>query len=1024
MSHFYSDIHRARVNALFQRLKHTVLEDPVPLSVTVGVSPEPVPFTARGELEARPIREGEHWGDAWDCGWFHVQGRVPADWRGKVALNLNFGGEACVFDSEGCPVYGLTNGSVFDHAFNKDIFPFLEEAKGGERIDLWIEAGANDLFGVKRCVDPAWVEDASKLHGAYDGTLCKARVCRFNADAWHLWLDLGIALDLIQSLPEGSARRMGVLRIASRAAGRYAAEGAKAARAEMARMYALDPDPAAPDVYGIGHAHIDVGWLWPLRETVRKCGRTFASQIALLARYPEYRFGASQAQLYAFTQTAYPALYEKIKRAVAEGRWEVQGGMWVEADCNLPDGESLVRQCLVGKNFFRDEFGVEVKNLWLPDVFGYSGNLPQILRRAGMDYFLTQKLSWNRYNKFPHNTFWWRGIDGSRVLAHFPPEDAYDSELKPSLLKRHETNNAEAGLVQEGLCLYGIGDGGGGPSEPYVERGLRCRHLNGCPTFHFGFAQPVLEKLAGYGDELDTWDGELYFEMHRGTLTSQAQMKRVNRRGEETFRATEMLLAAAGIDRYPAETMLELWKRFLTNQFHDIIPGSCIHRVYAEQIPEDEAVIARLKGLQIEAAQALFTTDESALTFFNPSSTPFAGRVRLPAGWEGAADGTGAPLPAQRDGETVDVGIEVPSQGTLTVWRRDVPAEEESIPIGLDESCVLENGRVRYVLDPEGLCVRSCFDKELGREMIPEGEPGNQLALYPDLPPRWDAWDIEEYALERAVAFPAVTSARRIGGAVWQGIEAAFTIGESQGRQTIRLEAGSKRLDVETEIDWQENHRLLRVAFPVTVEAQEARYEIQYGHVARPTHDNTKWQHAQFECVGHRFADLSEPGFGAALLNDSKYGYRVKGHELSLSLLRAPTEPDPVADRGVHRFTYAFLPHWGDLFHSDVWEHAAVLNQGVVPLEGFVAGANPLLPIRVEGVELAVAKRAEKERCLVVRLVERRGVRCAARITLGPGAARLVECDLMEWKELGEIDCSRPLDFEPFAIRTFKVMGG
>ena len=813
---------------------------------------------------------------------------------------------------------------------------------------------------------------------------------------------------------------MGVLRIASRAAERYAVAGAKAARAEMTRMYLLEPDPAAPDVYGVGHAHIDVGWLWPLRETVRKCGRTFASQIALLERYPDYVFGASQAQLYAFTQETYPALYEKIREAVAQGRWEVQGGMWVEADCNLPDGESLVRQCLVGKNYFRDAFGIEVRNLWLPDVFGYSGNLPQILRRAGMDYFLTQKLSWNRYNKFPHNTFWWRGIDGSTVLAHFPPEDAYDSELQPSLLRRHETNNAEAGLVQEGICLYGIGDGGGGPSENYVERGLRCRHLNGCPKFHFGFAQPVLEKLAAYGDELDTWDGELYFEMHRGTLTSQAQMKRVNRRGEEAFRATEMLLAAAGIETYPVETMLDLWKRFLTNQFHDIIPGSCIHRVYAEQIPEDEAVIARLKGLQVAAAQALFAPDGDAMTLFNPSSTPYDGIVRLPSEWPGASDKNGVALPVQRDGETVDVRIAIPPQGACTVWRdKAVAAEVETVPAG--ERCVLENRRVRYVLEPGRMLLLSCFDKETGRELVAEGEAGNRLTLYHDLPPRWDAWDIEEYASGMPVGEPVVESAVWRRGPVWQGVDVAFTIGESRGRQLIRLAGGSKRLDFETEIDWQETHRLLRVAFPVTVQTQEARYEIQYGTVARPTHNNTKWQHAQFECVGHRFADLSESDFGAALLNDSKYGYRVKDHTLSLSLLRAPTEPDPVADCGPHRFTYAFLPHAGDLAHSDVWDHAAELNQGVARFEGFAAKAAPLLPIRVEGVDLAVVKCAEKERCMVVRLVERRGVRSEARVTLASG--RLVECDLMEWNTLGEVDLSRPVVFEPFAIRTFKIIG-
>ena len=1117
MSHFYADRHIDRLRTSVTYVKRSVLGEFIRLDAVCAVTPEPVPFADRLALDYRPIAEGGHWGDAWDCGWFHFTGKVPEGWSGPVVLRLEFGGEACVFDPDGCPVYGLTNGSVFDADYSKDLYPIFPDAKGGETIDLWVETGANGLFGIDVPADSAWIDDKSKRHGTFDGTLHAARAYRFDYARWQLWFDFVIALDLVEALPEGSARRMQALRIASDAQTALATRGVDAARAEMQRLYALAPDPAAPDVYAIGHAHIDTGWLWPVRETMRKVARTFASQIHNIKRYPGYKFGASQAQLYDFAKRRYPALYAKVKKAIADGSWEVQGGMWVEADCNIPSGESLVRQFLVGKNFFRDEFGVDVQNLWLPDVFGYSGNLPQILRRAGMGYFLTQKLSWNIYNKFPHNTFWWRGIDGSTVLAHFPPEDNYNSPNLPSSLRKHETNNGEAGLVQEAISLFGIGDGGGGPTENYIERGLRCAHLNGCPPVHFSFAQPALEKMAAYGDKLDTWDGELYFELHRGTFTTQAAMKLWNRRGEEAFRAAEMLCAMAHSASaggsggsaprpfvYPAEEMLDLWKRFLINQFHDIIPGSSIHRIYEEQVPRVQAVVKRLKELQLEAAKSLLAVDPDALTLFNPTSQPFAGTVALPNGWAAATQGDAA-LPAQRepDGAT-RCAVEVPPLSFVTLRRAPgsagfQPAETthaesaeasaqqkphaesaecaEAPSTALSETSVLsrpaqarpvlENARVRYVFDPATMQMIECLDKETGRCLVSAAEPANRLELFEDIPHCYDAWDVEEYALDMRTDTAMIESVELIGGPVRSGLLVKGRIGRSAFTQRVWLEAGSKRIDFETEIDWREDHRLFRVAFPVAVESQEARYEIQYGTVARPTHDNTKWQHAQFECLGQRFADLSEHDFGAALLNDCKYGYRVKGHELSLSLLRAPAHPDPDADRGINRFTYAFLPHSGDLASSDVLAHATALNQGVERFEG-LAVTSPKsevqspksrvpspesevqspesrvqspksnagsegdfalrtsdfgLPLRVSGpVEFAVLKRAEKEDALVVRLVEQRGVRCEVRVEVAPGAGRLVETNLMEWDDLGEIDTSKPLEFTPFAMRTFKLV--
>ena len=1031
MSHFYLDIHEARIREVFDRLKHETVLDSAPLEAEVAVTPEPVAWKDRLSLPYRKIGVGDVWGNRFDCGWFHVTGSIPESWKGAyVTLNLDLGGESAVFDDTGCPVVGLTNGSVFDGNYNKDQFHFLRSAAGGEKIDLWIDAGANGLFGVNRCGDPAWEHPAPEdLHGTWKAAVARLRACRFDFDRWQLWIDLEVILSLLSSLPEKSARRISVARATSRALDSLPPErgGASAVREALKRtVWGVGVDPAAVKVTAIGHAHIDVEWLWPLRETVRKVARTFSSQIGLIERYPGYKFGASQAQLYALCKEHWPALFEKVKKAVADGSWEVQGGMWVEADCNIPSGESLVRQFLCGMRFFKDEFGVVPRNLWLPDVFGYSGNLPQIMRRCGIDFFLTQKLSWNRYNKFPHNSFVWEGIDGSRVVSHFPPEDTYNARLAPEELRRHETNNGEAGIVDVAISLFGIGDGGGGPKEEYVERGLRCAALNGCPPVRFGFAQEAMDEIAAQERDLDVWRGELYFEMHRGTYTTQAAQKLANRRAEEALRAAETLCAAAFSSAgaaYPAAALDGLWKSLLLCQFHDIIPGSSIHRVYEESGALVRGVAEKARALAAEAAAALLAPDGGALALFNPSSTAFRGRVPLPAGWTGAAGAEAV----QREGETVFALVEVPPRAFATLVRAaeaGAPGEAAGEVRREGGRIVLENGLVRYEIDPATLHVVSAFDKECGRAFVSPEKPGNALRLYDDHPSTYDAWDIEEYALAMPVAEPVVESAEPFAGPVRVGVAAAFRLGNSSFRQTLSLEAGSKRLDFETEADWKESHKLCRVAFPVGVVADEARFEIQYGTVARPTHDNTKWQYAQFESCAHRYADLSDGEFGVALLNDCKYGYRAKGSELSLSLLRAPTEPDPVADLGRHRFRYAILPHAGDLARADsVRAAAAVLNQGVERFEGFSAADAAPLPVSLagEGVELAVLKKADDGDALVVRLVETRGRRTSATLSAA-GAATATPCLATELADAGApLPLPAALDFGPFEIKTLRL---
>ena len=765
----------------------------------------------------------------------------------------------------------------------------------------------------------------------------------------------------------------------------------------------------------VGHAHIDTAWLWPLQESIRKTARAFASQLSLLKQYPDYIFGASQAQLYQFIKDNHPELYEQIKAAVNSGRWEVQGGMWVEADCNLISGESMVRQLLHGKNFFKKEFGLDIKNLWLPDVFGYSANLPQILKQSGIDFFLTQKLSWSQFNVFPHHSFNWQGIDGSVVITHFPPEDTYNSALFPSGQMKARDNFKEKSFLDEFLCLYGIGNGGGGPKEEHVENGIRQRDLEGCPKVIFGRADKFFERLKEHQKELAVYSGEIYLELHRGTLTTQARTKKFNRLLENRLRQVEALCSLLPLTRYPREKLDQIWKKLLTRQFHDIIPGSSIHWVYEEAEATYSACLKECEEIIHAVIKSTLLRSEETVTLVNVTAYPVKKAVQLPEMWEGACDAQGNNLLAQRETKTVWACVDVAPYSMKSIKQGG-----RTEPVSIKEGAVLENDKVRYCFSKEGLLVEA-FDKEAARPILNPENPGNLFALYDDHPNNYDAWDIDffytEICLEtaRCDSLSPVTS-----GPVQCSLELEFSIGQSKIRQKAVLGRESKRLEFRTTVDWKEMHRMLRVAFPVLVDAPEAAFDIQYCFIRRPTHTNTSWDFARFETVGHRYADLSDPTYGVALLNDCKYGYKVRGNVLDLNLLRAPREPDPDADQGTHEFTYALLPHTGDLIRSDVMAEAELLN--VPPTVLTQCKLDMKLPVYLtgEGVSMTVLKKAETEECWIVRCVETRGIPARAELHC---TGKLVETDLMEWKEGARLDVWEKVEirFNPFEIKTFKV---
>lgn len=1016
-------LYEQRCELFIDRLKSLFYPDEVLFRGEYCIFEPAVPFNRRLDGHYVPIKVGQTWGKNWQVAWFHLQGTIPSEWNGKpVAARLNLGGEACIFAADGMPLQGLSVHSVWQPFFKRDRYLISEAARGGEPVDLWIEVTAAQLFGLELQRDPHPKD--LKRFGHYEASVQDLALALFNVDMWQLYLDFYVLNSMMKTLPDRSVRRARILRGLNSAMDTFREDpdGVKRARQVLSPLLSQKAGCSSLKAVAVGHAHIDTGWLWPVSETVRKCARTFANQISLLEKYPGYVFGASQAQHYAFVKENYPGLYAKIKEQVAAGRWEVQGGMWVEADCNIISGESMVRQILHGKNFFQDEFGVLVRNLWLPDVFGYSAAMPQILQKSGLGVMVTQKISWNQFNRFPHHTFIWRGIDGSEIVVHFPPEDTYNSDLRPASMIYAQENFEERDRLDEFLVLYGVGDGGCGPTEDIIETGLRQQDLESSPRVEFGHAQPLLDRLTQKRDLLHRWSGELYLELHRGTLTTQAFNKKMNRYFERKMRELEALYSLLPASQYPTKEFDAMWKKILINQFHDIIPGSSIALVYETCRREYAELQEQAKTLYSEVGKRLLKRRQDSLSFVNTLSYSYRRPLTLPLSWAEyeIVDERGENVLAQQTPEGPVVLAAVPSLGAITVKRANAGITQTKTTS--PKEMVLENDLIRYEFSADGTIARA-FDKECNREVMVKG---NVLNLFEDRPAQWDAWDVDIFYENQLISQAQLVSWQwQSYGPLLQQLRFEFQVGDSPLRQVVTLAANSKRLDFATHIDWQERHKMLRVAFTVNVFSAEASHEIQYGYVKRPTHRNTSWDIAKFEVVGHRFVDLSALDYGVALLNNCKYGHKVLDNTIDLNLLRSTSNPDPEADQGSHDFTYSLLPHTLGLAESSVFSEAAQLNQPVATFEGMEAGGVQFpCSLDTEDIVLEVLKKAEREDAWILRFYEPRGRSTSCVVTFASFPAKVFETDLMEnnLHEMRVKNKTLDLDFCPFEIKTIKVL--
>lgn len=948
----------------------------VPLSISRWEAPgEPVPFEDAVRQDYTPFATGRAWGKPWSTAWFHVTGTVPADWpvgetfRPEVVVDLGFNAAAPGFQAEG--IAWTPEGLIL-----KAIEPRNQSVPlpvtAGDAIDLYIEAASNPDVSSNFTWTPTTLGDTATAGDDSIYVLRQVDIGLRDNTVWELIQDFWTLDGLLRQLPAGLARRAEILRDLERCIDVMdpddIAGTAEQGRQVLAATLARPANASAHVVHAVGHAHIDSAWLWPTRETVRKVARTFSNVLDLIDRNDDFVFAASSAQQYAWLKAHYPELFERVRTAVAKGSFAPVGGMWVESDTNMPGGEALARQFVAGKRFFMEEFGVEPLEVWLPDSFGYSAALPQIVAAAGSKYFLTQKISWNETNLMPHHTFLWEGIDGSRIFTHFPPVDTYNSELSAKELARAERQYAEKGAANTSLVPFGWGDGGGGPTEEMIAAARRTASLEGSPAVQLSSPRNFFESAEAEYAEPPVWSGELYLEFHRGTYTSQARTKRGNRRSEHLLREAELWATTAAVQAgtdYPYAALEDAWHTVLLQQFHDILPGSSIAWVHQEAERNYALVADNLHNLISSSVRELAGAGTESVVL---NAGPYA-LNGVPA------LGGGAP--------TAQVGASVERT---------------------DAGIVLRNGLVSVTIDSDGLFT-SVRDESAGREVLPAGSFGNLLKLYRDTPTQWEAWDIDEHYRRTGTELTEVESIDIItDSAEVVGVRVIRSFGGSRVVQDITLEAGSSSVGLDLRIDWHERRKLLKLLFPLDVHADRAASEIQFGHVFRPTHANTSWDAARFETVAHRWVHVGEPGYGVAVANDSTYGHDIaretdaagrSATTIRLSLLRAPLFPDPGADQGAQHMRVS-LRVGAEI--PDAIAEGYRLNLPLRTVDGVAASAVEALvsvdnpAVVVEAVKLAEDRSGD----VIVRLYEAHGSRARARIIRSFEATDVVETDLLE----------------------------
>ncbi len=993
-------------------------------------------------LEYAPAPVGSRWGEHWKTVWFRGKIEVPKQFKGcRIFYRHDSVAEKLLFVN-GKPYAGMD-------LYHKEVL-LTPNAKGGETYEIHIESYCGHPFpgvdgydlrirtlhsvGGAPEDDPPLVLKASEL--LYE----RVNVNKFYFDALALFQTAKI-LDI------NSLRRARILKELNRALDLIPLHWDDEKELEKSVLEAhniIKPllkcqnSPTTPFIGLVGHAHIDIGWLWPVKETIRKAARTFSSMLLLMEMYPEFKFIQSQPVLYQMIEENYPELLLQIKRKVKEGRWEPNGGMWVEADCNISGGESLVRQLLEGMKAVEKFFGYIPDTLWLPDVFGYSASLPQILLKFNIKHFVTSKINWNDTNRFPYDTFWWQGIDGSKIFTHFltTRTDGYNAYPNPIVLKETWDYVQQKEIQSSVLCSIGYGDGGGGANREMIEIALRLRNLEGCPKAEFVNVSQFLSSLRKeIGAELPTWTGELYLELHRGTYTTQSKIKKYMRKLEFMLRETEIWCSLAMIYgfEYPKGKFELLWRKLLTHQFHDILPGTSIKKVYEDAEIVFQEIESELKSLMDEVIgylgeKIVLEPEGNGVLVPNSLSWVRSDIVYIPKKeFNDAVDVNGNSFETQVTKDGLYVYLTLPPMSIVPVALRK--KEKISPSPFVHVKSTLETPFYRIKFDKSGR-IESLWDKDACREVVLPEKRLNFIYTAEDIPIFWDAWDISQDYRDKIKEEDRLISSEIVeDGSLFHIIRNEYKIGKkSRMIQDVVFYSKSRRIDFKTNVEWYEKHTMLKAGFYFNLIAEEFKNEIQFGYIVRPTHQNTSWDRAKFEVCAHKWVDISENGYGVAILNDCKYGHDAYDGRISITLLRSPMAPDLEADQGMHSFTYSILPHIGDFSVESVVRSAYELN---LPLKSYsyVGSKNGIETLTLcwldnPNVVIEAVKRSEDDNALILRLYEAGKTRGKVRISFPFRLKKVYYCNLKEESvETLDLIDRNTVEFSiaPFEIKTLKV---
>lgn len=984
------------------------------------------------------------WGEPDQWAWFRQTVTIPAEFAGE---NIWYYASAYTSDAQwhwahpqaqlfvnGKCVYGLDN--------NHRSYLLVKNAKGGEKLEIAIKMYSDLTY--------------------YQGALTfSAKLQIIRPRVYELYQSLIVPMNSASLMNSDSQERveivkklnqaMNILNIGADPDSDEFMDSVAATESFLEKeLYGTMRNGCEPVLWSIGHSHIDVAWQWTYHVSRNKAARTFATNLRLLEENPDYLFMSSQPVLYEYVKEDQPELYEQVKRRVAEGRWEPEGGMYVEADTNLTSGESLVRQFLVGKRFFRNEFGVDSKILWLPDVFGYSANLPQICKKSGIDYFYTTKIGWNEYTKFPYDTFRWRGLDGSTVLTHFGCAinyseietdwmTTYNPSTEPSFVlgawKRYQQKDINRDLLFD----FGYGDGGGGPTQWQIDYARRFQAgIPGCPAVKMAKAGDFFRHLdedVSNNPHLPEWSGEMYLEFHRGTLTSQAKAKKNNRKSEQLYHDIENLWSFAlllGAEKdYPVQSINENWKLILLNQFHDVLPGSSIHKVYEDTAQHYRKILGEGTQLRNQATSAIASMIHStgdSLVVFNTMSFERSPVVIYDGQISGLLDFDGTPIICQptHDGKTVFVAPHIPAKGWNTFSLAPATAVAAS-PIAISAQSI-ETSALRITFD-EKMHITSLYSKLACRETLPTGTVAGRIIAYDDVARTDDNWNVQAYYREKYHVIDNVADVQILETGPVRGV---LRVTRKFRNSTICTDiiayADSEELRFDYNIDWNEHNLFVKAEYPVDVNASNASYDIQFGHIERPVHKNTLADFARFEVCGHKYADLSDGGFGLAILNDCKYGFDASRNCLGITLLKCSTYPDKTCDIGHHSFSYALYPHAGNMIQANVREHAYDFNftapvESIPAQNGSLPSSLSLFHINASNVVIETIKKAEDSDDIILRLYEAENKRTECKLDVAFPLAEAVQTNLME-----EVECTLPmtgstvkLTMLPFEIKTIRI---